>query len=452
MVSTGPSSCFMAVMQISGPSNAISRRRDVLRTRRVVVDERQPAASGRVIFKIAAEYHLSSKARSNLLALGGQDAVGNIKQRVAAPQQSRKRRTLHTASLQLHSDDLHIPEGLEKRYELWKLDVKTFFVHNDRPIQPEDRLDVARVTSLYLDTLQIDLRRAWDSIYWRFLMLFYYDLLGHRRLSKRRMDEVLSAIQRDCPDHEANTIRKRLAEWHSFGHRIDAFAGAFGPGALFILPAYMDYLFPIVDRSKGRKIIDRFNELDVQAKVAAIGGNQVAKRVRQYMLSNNGLQWTTFTSCGSMDTSTSEHAPNMANVRTLNFATEYGQSRSSDQYRSSDAAPRAIPTGDLHTVAALQFRTSPNPVMFRTARASETGREAVRVALSASAGGLHEEALETNRKDGQRHEVLQVAGYDEAQSACARFALAMDNLWGSSIDSPTDRTDHFASDMVDRWT
>ncbi|KAM0123374.1 hypothetical protein ACHAO1_011314, partial [Botrytis cinerea] len=92
----------------------------------------------------------------------------------------------------------------------------------------------------YLGLSNLEIQREWDTINWRFFVLFFYDLMNSlnkrnvTRFSENGLVDILSSS--DLISDTTTAIRKNLKRWVAAGSRYSALSDSLGKGAPFLLP------------------------------------------------------------------------------------------------------------------------------------------------------------------------------------------------------------------------
>lgn len=97
-------------------------------------------------------------------------------------------------------------------------------------------------SSMYLRIQSLQISQKWDTVVWRYHVLFIYDLVllignGQQRITKkllRGLLQVLIGSGTVCDDWE--TIETQLLHWCAAGRRYWKLCNALDDGALFLLP------------------------------------------------------------------------------------------------------------------------------------------------------------------------------------------------------------------------
>lgn len=81
-------------------------------------------------------------------------------------------------------------------------------------------------------------------ILWRFMMIFYYDLLEHEEnITEGRLMHVTRIIrQSGSSSDDTETVTTNIRKWRKFGAKFHAMTRALGGnGFLFVLPTLSNY-------------------------------------------------------------------------------------------------------------------------------------------------------------------------------------------------------------------
>lgn len=98
----------------------------------------------------------------------------------------------------------------------------------------------------YLTTKQLEPRRLWDTILWRFYTSFFYSLAlllgdGRVNLTDGLYGRLLEAIsQSSNVTDKIDVIQAKLQLWTTAGARYYKICQYLGDGALFLLPHISD--------------------------------------------------------------------------------------------------------------------------------------------------------------------------------------------------------------------
>ncbi|TGO07017.1 hypothetical protein BTUL_0348g00050 [Botrytis tulipae] len=92
----------------------------------------------------------------------------------------------------------------------------------------------------YLGISNLEIQREWDTINWRFFVLFFHDLmncLDRRHLTKLFEDELVGILSSSELIIDTTTnIRNNLKRWVSAGSHYSVLSDSLGKGAPFLLP------------------------------------------------------------------------------------------------------------------------------------------------------------------------------------------------------------------------
>lgn len=92
----------------------------------------------------------------------------------------------------------------------------------------------------YLGITHLQTQRKWDTIVWRFFVLFFHDLIDHlsrTNISSGFQDKLVLILSSSPSISDTNTyIQDNLKRWATAGLRYARLSKSLGNGALFLLP------------------------------------------------------------------------------------------------------------------------------------------------------------------------------------------------------------------------
>lgn len=186
--------------------------------------------------ELARRTKLSIKAKRNISLF--KNVTGREPQ---ASEASRSRRDVNRPIWQLRSQDIGLPENLKEVYSRWKDNVALFFEFDPRGSHvPSGSILAQR----YASTARLQIDQHADTILWRFLMVFYYDLSEHEpQITEKRLMRITKIIQQSgANSDDTETIKTNIRRWRNFGARFHAMTIALGGnGCLFVLPTLSNY-------------------------------------------------------------------------------------------------------------------------------------------------------------------------------------------------------------------
>ncbi|KFY32086.1 hypothetical protein V493_00529 [Pseudogymnoascus sp. VKM F-4281 (FW-2241)] len=150
-------------------------------------------------------------------------------------------------------------------------------------------------SSMYLRIQSLQISQKWDTVVWRYHVLFIYDLVllignGQQRITKkllRGLLQVLIGSGTICDDRE--TIETQLLHWCAAGRRYWKLCNALDDGALFLLPQQVsndvweneDLLPP---GQPFDKAINTLSTKGIRKTSSAIGADILGTKLRHHIL------------------------------------------------------------------------------------------------------------------------------------------------------------------------
>ncbi|KAH7418725.1 hypothetical protein BKA64DRAFT_207246 [Cadophora sp. MPI-SDFR-AT-0126] len=91
----------------------------------------------------------------------------------------------------------------------------------------------------YLGISRLEVQREWDTVNWRFFVLFFNDLvdcLGRKYISSTFEDQLVQTLTSSSIPDSPTDIRKNIKRWVACGVRYARLSKSLGNGAPFLLP------------------------------------------------------------------------------------------------------------------------------------------------------------------------------------------------------------------------
>ncbi|MCJ1473147.1 hypothetical protein MMC13_001798 [Lambiella insularis] len=157
------------------------------------------------------------------------------------------------------------------------------------------------VPEVYLGIRSLETRRVWDTILWRYFVLFFHDLATFFNISKitTKLEDYLvvtilafSGPVRDDTD----TIRENIRRWTASGYRYAHLSAAFDDGAPFLLPQSVtdkswEYELPLTGPSY-EKVTEHLSHIGICTESKRIGADVLGSEIRRFIL--QPFQWMNF--------------------------------------------------------------------------------------------------------------------------------------------------------------
>ena len=143
----------------------------------------------------------------------------------------------------LQVESITLPPKVQHLFDDCKQKPSSFWntLATNATFEPADPITTV-ASNVYIGIQSLWLRREWDTIVWRYYVLFFYDLAllignGQTRVTKKLLQglvRILRASQFITDD--AEVIETNLLDWCAFGHKYWKICNTLDNGALFLLP------------------------------------------------------------------------------------------------------------------------------------------------------------------------------------------------------------------------
>jgi hypothetical protein len=157
---------------------------------------------------------------------------------------STKQKSTSDKALQaiLSVKNIELPTEVQKKYNECRQCPSTFWVWAGIQLYlgTNSTKPITALYEVYLGITGLETQRQWDTISWRFFVIFFYDFVvsfGGTYLTSTFEDNlvlILSSLSSITDTVE--TIRGNLKRWVACGSRYALLSGSFDNGAPFLLP------------------------------------------------------------------------------------------------------------------------------------------------------------------------------------------------------------------------
>lgn len=136
-----------------------------------------------------------------------------------------------------------LPPAVTPKYNECKQSPSKFWISTGVQLDLERNRPIENLVSqVYLGITSLETQSQWDTILWRYFVLFFHDLvtwLGISGLTAKFQDHLVATVLA-APgpvfDDDANTIQENLKRWTACGSRYTWLSASLDNGALFLLP------------------------------------------------------------------------------------------------------------------------------------------------------------------------------------------------------------------------
>ncbi|KAF7874180.1 hypothetical protein EAF04_002852 [Stromatinia cepivora] len=156
----------------------------------------------------------------------------------------------------------------------------------------------------YVGISRLENQRQWDTIIWRFFVLFFYDLVkisGRKILSASFENQLACTISSTTPSIQdtKTKIRENLRRWVSAGSRYAQLSNSLGYGAPFLLPlSVADNTWEIRLPLKGpiyTSTVEHLESKSFREKSKELGADALGAEIREAILQPFRWNLSTFT-------------------------------------------------------------------------------------------------------------------------------------------------------------
>ena len=139
-------------------------------------------------------------------------------------------------------NEISLPDGVQERYLECQEDPSKFWVWAGFQLDLDSNSIKSIETFLieaYAGLTHLESQRQWDTIQWRFFVIFFYDLaksFGGTYIKPAIEEEIMTILSSSATFHTPEKIRGNLKRWVSCGLRYANLSVSLCDGAPFLLP------------------------------------------------------------------------------------------------------------------------------------------------------------------------------------------------------------------------
>lgn len=138
---------------------------------------------------------------------------------------------------------ISLPDAVHDKYRECQQDPSKFWVWAGIQLDLESssvKPIAVFLSEVYLGITGLETQRQWDTISWRFFVMFFYDLVenfGRKYLTSAFEDELVAMLSSSTTVTDTTKkIRGNLKHWVASGSRYAKLSDSLGDGAPFLLP------------------------------------------------------------------------------------------------------------------------------------------------------------------------------------------------------------------------